>query len=147
MTGRERQAMVERRDGDGAGLMEGKGIAFMGLLMALAWSPPAGAQSGGGTAQRPAAMAPVTGHLALPGETPIQRRSRVSDLREIDAVDPTGQRVVRSLAVSDNAEFGLGILSVSGDTEKRSVGLRTDPRIDVAPGRTRVAGAGFAIRF
>lgn len=125
-----------------------RAFALISLALGLACPVSAGAQTARRSAKPPATPAATIPDLfAASRDTAFERRSRVGDLRELDAVDPTGQRVLRSLSVADNAEFGLGILSVSGETEKRLVRQRTDPRIEIAPGRTRMAGAGFAIRF
>lgn len=124
-------------------------FALGGLALCFAWPLAAEAQSARAPRKRVAShpAAPITGFLTASQGTAAERRTRVGELREIDTVDPTGKRVLRGMTFGDNAELGVGIWSVAGETEKRTVRLRTDPRIDVVPGRTRVAGAGFAIRF
>ncbi|HEX2763584.1 MAG TPA: hypothetical protein VHM92_07020 [Allosphingosinicella sp.] len=126
-----------------------RSFALIAVALCLACPTAAGAQSarkaGKRMAPRPAAT--ITADFAAQEGTAAQRRIRMIDLGDIDAADPGGQQVVRSLPVADNAEFDLGIFSVAGETEKKTVRNRTDPRIDVAPGRTRMAGAGFAVRF
>ena len=124
------------------------GLAALGILLALAL--PAAAQgqgSGAGEMESDGAAAPerrqasrFAGPHADPnftlGDTAVPDSSRVT-------------RLVGSVPVIDgvNLDLGVGLFSVLGETEKKSVRRRTDPRLGVDSADTRVAAVGVSLRF
>ena len=121
------------------------GLAVAGLLLSLALPEPAEARPGAGVAKKHRAKARV------PAPTFITAtREPIQDRQEIVRDDPAlavSQPMLQQMTVADRFDIGIGLYSVVGQTEKREMRERTDPRIEVRPGETRVGGVGLRLSF
>ncbi|HEX6375651.1 MAG TPA: hypothetical protein VFZ91_08010 [Allosphingosinicella sp.] len=63
------------------------------------------------------------------------------------APDPNAPRMFGTLPVADNLDFGVGLFSVVGTTEKEQMRRRIDPAREFLRSDTRVAAVGMSLRF
>lgn len=112
------------------------GLAVTGLILAAAFPAAAQAQDAGAGEYRETRSAP-----------PLYRDRLGPALRPFEEAPPAGTRLIESIPLAENANVGLGLFSVVGSTEKEQIRGRTDPPLSLRDRRSRVAGAGFSIRF
>jgi hypothetical protein len=84
------------------------------------------------------------GTEALTARRPFDAQRILPDPQAPAAPDT---RLLRSLPVADNFDFGVGIFSVVGETEKETMRRRTDPTQEVHGQRSKVAAVGLSLRF
>ncbi|MFN3388154.1 MAG: hypothetical protein ACK40O_04435 [Allosphingosinicella sp.] len=114
-----------------------RGLAVTGLVLAAAFPAAAYAQDKGSGEYRNARAAP----------SPYGDRLG-PEIRPGEAVAPPAEtRLIESIPLAENAQVGLGFFSVVGSTEKEQIRRRTDPALTLRDRGSRVAGAGFSIRF
>ena len=123
-------------------------LAALGTILALAL--PAAAQgqaSGGGEIESESEAAPERRQATRFAGPHADPNLTLGDTDVPDSARAT--RLVGTVSVTDgmDVDLGLGLFSVVGETEKKSVRRRTDPRLAVDAADTRVAAIGFSLRF
>lgn len=118
------------------------GLAVMGMMLVLGSPATARDRPGeGGEARRIG---------AVPAESRDSLTPQILDMDDrglVSAVDPSAPRLFGSLPVSDNVDFGVGLFSVVGTTEKEQMRRRLDPSREFLRSGTRVAAVGMSLRF
>lgn len=124
------------------------GLAAMGMVLLLA-SPAAALERrpGAGESKRQkarSAPAPRPAFITAPAQRPNLAERRIV---ELTAPPASELRTRETVSVADNIDFGVGLYTVVGETEKKSMRRRTDPRLDTGGADTRVAAIGLRLRF
>jgi hypothetical protein len=118
------------------------GLAVMGMMVLQA---PATARDRSVEVGEAKSFRPV---VASAREASLGSQSVALDSKGLVPVeDPTAPRLFGSVPVAENVDFGVGLFSVIGATEKEQVRRRLDPSREFRNSGTRVAAVGMSLRF
>ena len=122
------------------------GLAVTGLVLSLASPCAAQGQAvedgelnrmGARAEDRAGPLFPQGQGLRIVREEVVQR----------DGSPASRTKLIGSVPMADNVDFGVGIFSVVGQSEKELLRQRNDPLRDARPKDRRVAAVGMSIRF
>jgi hypothetical protein len=119
------------------------GLAVTGMMLVLASPATARDRPGEGGEAKSFGTAPAVSRLGAL----VSQNVALDPKGIVPAVDPTAPRLFGSLPVADNVDFGVGLFSVVGTTEKEQVRRRMDPAREFLGSGTRVAAVGMSLRF
>ena len=122
------------------------GLAATGMMLVLAMPATARDRSAGGGEVK--SFTPMLAANRHASRLPLSQSTALDPQGLVPAVDPTAPRMFGSLPVAENMDFGVGLFSVVGLTEKEQIRRRIDPAREFGGSNgTRVAAVGMSLRF